>query len=139
MRLSVAASLLFLSFHVQSNGVNAEGGLCNKERNNDYKCGSSRGAAPYWPVTTTCTQNQCCCHDVKGWEGGTTSYQRATCDEQDNSVIGCFACSGIEALEISMILMSVIQVVMGIIHVKTSNVLLLVLAVAIMAIIIGSL
>ena len=96
MRLSVAASLLFLSFHVQSNGVNAEGGLCNKERNNDYKCGSARGAAPYWPVTTTCGLNECCCHVKDGWDSKAT-YQQNTCGEQDNSVIGCFACSGKEA------------------------------------------
>ena len=96
MRLSVAASLLFLSFHVQSNGVNAEGGLCNKERNSDYKCGSERGKAPYWPVTTTCTQNKCCCRRENGWDHS-GNYQLQTCLDQDNSVIGCFACSGVDA------------------------------------------
>ena len=40
--------------------------------------------------------NECCCHDDKGWEHG-LAYQRDTCVYQDNSVIGCFACSGLKA------------------------------------------
>ena len=92
MKLSFA--LLVLAFHLQSNGVNASG-KCS--RSGDYKCGNFRGAAPYWPATTTCTWNQCCCHDDKGWEQSTLAYQLKTCEGQDSSVIGCFACSGQDA------------------------------------------
>ena len=88
MKLSFA---LVLAFHLQSNGVNAwDGdGLCRKEANKKYKCGSARGAASYWPVTTTCTQNQCCCDAENGWAIN-NKYQKNTCADQDNSVItGC--------------------------------------------------
>ena len=90
--MKLSFTLLVLSFQFQSNGVNARG-LCRVARSDDYKCGSARGAAPYWPATTTCGLNECCCHDDKGWNKMAT-YQIDTCLYQDNSVIGCFACSG---------------------------------------------
>ena len=93
--MKLSFKLLVLSLHFKSNGVNADG-LCRKERNNDFKCGSARGAAPYWPATTTCTQNECCCAQENGWDSMAT-YQRDTCNGQVNSVIGCFACSGVNA------------------------------------------
>ena len=95
MKLSFA--LLVLAFHLQSNGVNAMDGLCRREANSEYLCGNARGSTLYWPVTTTCTRNQCCCHDQKGWEGGSVAYQRESCLDQVNSRIGCFACSGNKA------------------------------------------
>ena len=95
--MKLSFTLLVLSFQFQSNGVDAAG-LCRKASSDDYKCGSARGAAPYWPATTTCGLNECCCHDENGWDSMAT-YQRDTCAGQDNSVIGCFACSGTEACE----------------------------------------
>ena len=93
--MKLSFTLLVLSFHFQSNGVNAAG-LCRKASSDDFKCGSARGAAPYWPVTTTCGLNECCCAVEDGWDSMAT-YQRDTCDYQENSVIGCFACSGVNA------------------------------------------
>ena len=79
---------------------------------------AARGAAPYWPVTTTCTLNQCCCHKDEGWKY-TATYQRDTCHGQDNTVIGCFACTGPQAcVMVSTMLMSVIPAVMGYMHVN---------------------
>ena len=95
--MKLSFTLLVLSFQFQSNGVDAAG-LCRKASSDDYKCGSARGAAPYWPATTTCGLNECCCTVEDGWDSMAT-YQRDTCARQDNSVIGCFACSGVEACE----------------------------------------
>ena len=96
--MKLSFTLLVLAFHLQSNGVNAyEGeGLCRKEANNRYNCGSSRGTALYWPSTTTCTLNECCCDAWIGWDYN-SKYQKNTCAYQVNSRIGCFACSGGEA------------------------------------------
>lgn len=91
MKLSLSASLLFLALH--SNGVNADG-LCRKDSNDAYKCGSYTGTKSYW--LAVCGLNECCCDQEGGWDKMAT-YQRNTCADQTTTRIGCFACAGNEA------------------------------------------
>ena len=73
MKMKLFASLL-LAFQFQHNGVSAS--QCKRERSDNYKCGSARGALPIWPPETTCRLNDCCCEKVDGWydNGGATGY-----------------------------------------------------------------